>query len=117
MQRGLDSLRLCSYFVLFTIVELRVTGVETLGDAYSAGWSVRVRCSREDPRGSRASRCDFEGALDMATLVCTRGRGFPLARLASRLRCPRCGDMHIKILFDVPGEAIPVWIAQHQRRA
>lgn len=94
-----------------------VAGVETLGDAYGAGWGVRVRCSREDPRVSRASRCDFEGKLDMATLVCTRGRGFPLARLASRLRCPRCGDMHIKILFDVPGEAIPVWIAQHQRRA
>ena len=91
--------------------------IETLGDAYDAQWGVRVRCSREDPRISRNARCEFEGNLDMATLVCTRGRGFPLARLASRLRCPQCGDMHIKILFDVPGQPIPVWIAPHQRRA
>ena len=94
-----------------------MAGIETLGDAYDARRGVRVRCGRENPRISRAARCDFEGTLDMTTLVCTRGRGFPLARLASRLRCPRCGDMHIKILFDVPGEAIPVWIAQQQRRA
>jgi hypothetical protein len=29
--------------------------------------------------------------LDLETLVCTRSRGFPIARVAERLRCPRCG--------------------------
>ena len=35
--------------------------------------------------------CGYRAELDMETLECTRGRGFPLARLAERLRCPRCG--------------------------
>jgi hypothetical protein len=87
-----------------------MAGIETLGDAFDAKWGVRVRCGRDQER--RAGRCDFEGRLDMATLVCTRGRLFPLARLASRLRCPNCGDLNVKILFDVPGQAIPVWIRQ-----
>jgi len=33
----------------------------------------------------------------MATLICTRGRAFPLARLAERLRCPRCGSRHVAV--------------------
>jgi hypothetical protein len=36
------------------------------------------------------------------TLVCTRGRAFPLARLAERLRCPRCGNRHMAVLLDPP---------------
>ena len=93
--------------------------IETLGDAYDAKWGVRMRCGRNDVRGDfrgsvRYEKCGYVGALDMATLVCTRGRRFPLARLASRLRCPNCGDMNVKLLFDVPGQPIPVWIAQSQ---
>ena len=91
-----------------------MAAIETLGEAHDAQWRVRVRCGRDHDR--RAAKCDFEGTLDMQTLVCTRGRRFPLARLASRLRCPNCGDLNVKVLFDVPGQAIPVWIGQ-QRRA
>jgi hypothetical protein len=29
--------------------------------------------------------------LDLETLVCTRGRDFPITRIAQRLRCPSCG--------------------------
>lgn len=96
-----------------------MAGVETLGDAFDAKWGIRMRCGRSDERPGKGERCDFEARLDMATLVCTRGRRFPLARLASRLRCPQCGDLNVKILFDVPGQPIPVWISQNQfqRRA
>ena len=46
----------------------------------------------EGQRGLKHGRaCDFRTELDLQTLVCTRGRGFPLALLASRLKCPRCG--------------------------
>jgi len=90
--------------------------IETLGEAFDAKWGVRMRCGRSDERLSRSARCGYEGALDMATLVCTRGRRFPLARLASRLRCPNCGDLNVKILFDVPGQPIPVLVTQGQYR-
>ena len=55
-------------------------------------------------------------AADMQTLVTTRGRDFPLARLASRLRCPNCGDQTLHVLFDVPGAAIPMFVPQVGRR-
>ena len=90
--------------------------IETLGDAFDAKWGVRMRCGRSEEHLSRNQRCGYEGTLDMATLVCTRGRRFPLARLASRLRCPNCGDLNVKILFDVPGQPIPIWIHQNQFR-
>ena len=69
--------------------------VETLGDAYAAGWRVLARCAgrgRIDGPTSRSSReCTYRHELDMESLVWTRGRDFPLARLEIRLRCPRCG--------------------------
>jgi hypothetical protein len=80
-------------------------GVETIGEAYSLGWRVNVRCgySREDGAHSKSSReCTYRGELDLETLVCTRGRGFPLSRLGSRLRCPRCGSPNIAVLFQPP---------------
>ena len=53
----------------------------TLGEAYSANWGIRVRCQRGDHRGIvRIDPCQFEAALDMQSLVCTRGRGFPSAK-------------------------------------
>jgi len=38
----------------------------------------------------------------MGTLVCTLGRDFALARIAERLRCPRCGCRRIAVTFDPP---------------
>ncbi|KSV88600.1 hypothetical protein N184_28695 [Sinorhizobium sp. GL28] len=32
----------------------------------------------------------------------TRGRDFPLAMLASRLRCPRCGSRLVSVVFIPP---------------
>jgi DNA-directed RNA polymerase subunit RPC12/RpoP len=41
----------------------------------------------------------------METLVWTRGRGFPLSRLESRLRCPRCGSRYVVVLYQPPRRA------------
>ena len=90
--------------------------IETLGDAFDGNWGVRMRCGRSDERIGRNARCDFEAKLDMLTLAATRGRRFTLARLASRLRCPHCGDLNVKVLFDVPGQPIPVVVTQGQYR-
>jgi hypothetical protein len=50
----------------------------------------------------RVRECVHGGHLDLQTLVWTRGRDFPLARLESRMKCPRCGSRRVTILFDVP---------------
>ena len=85
----------------------------TLGEAYTAGWGMRVRCQRGDHRGIvRTDPCRFEAALDIQRPVHTRGRYFPLDRIASRLRCPNYGDLGVTVLFDVPGAAIQVFVPQ-----
>lgn len=92
--------------------------ITTLGDAYAAKWTIRLRCTRGMLRGIvKLDPCGFQADLDMQTLVCTRGRDFPLARIASRLRCPNCGHMEVQVLFDVPGSAIPVFVPQSPWRA
>ncbi|HEY2534676.1 MAG TPA: hypothetical protein VGJ20_43345 [Xanthobacteraceae bacterium] len=77
--------------------------VETIGEAYSLGWRVTARCAfgKEDSRTS-VRECVFRQELDMATLVWTRGRNFPLSRLESRLRCPRCGSRNVIVLYQPP---------------
>jgi hypothetical protein len=44
----------------------------------------------------------------METLVCTRGRAFPLSRLESRLRCLRCGGRNLVVLYQPPVSTIAV---------
>ncbi len=78
-------------------------GVETLGEAYSQGWRITVRCAWGNREGMKSIRpCVYGGELDMQTLVWTRGRDFPLARLESRLKCPRCGSRRVRLAFSVP---------------
>ena len=93
----LTSIEICSHFVLMSI--------ETIGEAYSLGWRVTARCAhgREDGPSSKSSRqCIYRKGLDMETLVWTRGKAFPLSRLESRLRCPRCGSRNVVVLFQPP---------------
>jgi hypothetical protein len=82
--------------------------VETLGEAYSLSWRVHMRCALPGRDGLKSVRdCLFRCELDMETLVATRGRAFPLARLAERLRCPRCGSRQVVVVFDPPsGRAV-----------
>ena len=77
--------------------------VETLGDARAQGWRVTVRCedSRTDsPRSQSSRECSYRKEL-----VWTRGRAFPLSRLDSRLRCPRCGSRYVVVLYEPPRRA------------
>jgi hypothetical protein len=83
--------------------------VETIGDAHSLGWRVIARCThgREDgPRTQSNQACTYRKELDMETLVWTRGRAFPLSRLESRLRCPRCGSRDVVVLYQPPSRAV-----------
>jgi hypothetical protein len=43
--------------------------------------------------------CDYRTELDLTTLVYTRGRDFPLAKLSERLRCPRRGCRRVAVMF------------------
>jgi|SRR5471032_474061 len=91
--------------------------IRTIGEAYSAGWGIRMKCARGNHRGIvKIDPCGFETALSMETLVCTRGRAFPLSHLGSRLMCPNCGERRVELLFDVPGSAIPCFIPQSPYR-
>jgi hypothetical protein len=77
--------------------------VETLGEAFGLGWRVTMRCAWGPREGMKQKReCNYRLDLDMETLVCTRGRDFPLGGLESRLRCLRCGSRRVAVLFHVP---------------
>jgi len=77
--------------------------VETIGEALTFDWKIHIRCLYDGKEGLKhKSRCGFRHELNMMTLVCTRGRDFPLARLAERLRCPRCGCREISVMFTTP---------------
>src|SRR5580693_1188553 len=80
-------------------------GVETIGEAFTLGWRATARCvrGREDGPSSKSSReCTYRRELDMETLVCTRGRAFPLSSFETRLRCPRCGNRRMVVMFEPP---------------
>jgi hypothetical protein len=91
--------------------------VETLGQAHQAGWGIKLRCGRGDRRGIvKIDACRYSAVLDVETLVCTRGRAFPLSRLASRMMCPNCGERNVWLTFEAPGSAVPAFVPKVQRR-
>ena len=78
-------------------------GIETLGEAWNFSWEIHVRCLDDGREGlKRRKPCGYRKYLDLETLVCTRGRDFPLARIAERLRCPRCGCRQVSVMFSPP---------------
>jgi len=85
--------------------------IETLGEAWNLSWRIHMRCLDDGMRGLQHKReCGYRSELPMETLVCTRGRDFPLARLADRLRCPRCGFRRVGVMFGPPSKVgvVPV---------
>lgn len=79
--------------------------IETLGEAYRAGWRIQVRCAFGRREAMKSVReCVYGAELDLPTLVWTRGASFPLARLESRLKCPQCGSRRVRLAFIVPTE-------------
>jgi hypothetical protein len=84
--------------------------ITTLGEAFDAKWGIRMQCQRGTHRGIvKIDACRYEASLCLLTLVATRGRVYPLARIASRIRCPNCGDLGVALAFDVPGTPLPVF--------
>jgi hypothetical protein len=80
--------------------------IETLEEAWNGGWQLRMRCLDDGREGLKhKKRCSFRAELDMQTLVCTRGRDFPMARIAERLRCPRCGCREVAVMFAPPSSS------------
>jgi len=80
--------------------------VETLGQAWELGWRLRLRCLRGGHIGIvRIEKCDYHRELDLETLLATRGHGFPLSMLASRLKCPRCRGTRVSVIFEPPSLA------------
>lgn len=78
-----------------------MAAIESLGEALNYGWRVHMRCLRDGQEGLKHRRpCGLRMELDLATLVATRGRDFPIAQLSMRLRCPRCGCREIQVAFD-----------------
>jgi len=78
-------------------------GIETLGEAWNLSWQIYVRYLYDGREGMKHRReCGYRKYLDLETLVCTRGRDFPIARIAERLRCPRCGCRDISVMFSPP---------------
>jgi len=83
-----------------------IMAVETLGDAFSAGWRIKIRCAWGPRDGmKRVRECIFGGELDLQTLIWTRGSAFPLTMLENRLKCPRCGSRRVRVAFSVPPDA------------
>lgn len=77
--------------------------IETLGDAFTYGATAWMACAFGPREGLKSIRqCNYRKDLDMETLVCTRGRGFPMAQLAERLRCPRCGSRRVRVVWQFP---------------
>jgi hypothetical protein len=86
--------------------------IETLGEALNHDMSAIMQCAYGTREGLKTiPECLFRKALEMETLVCTRGRDFPIARLAECLRCPRCGSRKVRLFWDVPS------LADQKRRA
>jgi hypothetical protein len=80
--------------------------VETLGEAWNLSWQIHVRCLDNGREGMTHKRdCGYRKHLDLETLVCTRGRDFPIARIAQYLRCPRCGCREIAVMFSPPNNS------------
>lgn len=78
--------------------------IETLGDALAHDMRVWMACAFGPyTKGlQRGRECNFRLNLDLETLVATRGRDFPVARLGERLRCRRCGSRAIRVVWQVP---------------
>lgn len=79
--------------------------VSTLGEALDLGWRVTVFCRHGKRDGMKSIRaCTARVEADLETLVWTRGRAFPIARLDGRMKCPRCGSLRVLVAFEPPSE-------------
>jgi hypothetical protein len=67
--------------------------IATLGEAHDLGWRLRIYCRFGKRDGMKSIRaCSAYVDMDLPSLIWTRGRDFPIARLETRMKCPRCGS-------------------------
>jgi hypothetical protein len=77
--------------------------IATLGEAHDAGWRLKARCAFGRRDGMKSIReCIHSQDLDLPTMLWTRGRNFPIAMLASRLKCPQCGSRKVAVYIEPP---------------
>ena len=80
--------------------------VETIGEAFSLGWSVTARCAWGSREGMKSIRqCTARYDLDIQTLIWTRGAAFPISMLSERLKCPRVGSRRVALMYNLPGHS------------
>ena len=77
--------------------------VETLSEALDQDWTLQLFCGRGKREAMKSIReCLASIDADLASIVWTRGREFPMALIGSRLKCPRCGSRVVRVLFQPP---------------
>jgi hypothetical protein len=81
--------------------------IETLGDAFTHSVKVWMACAwGPQTKGyQRGRECQYRKDLDLETLICTRGRDFPMVRLGERVRCPRCGSREVRVVWNFPSNS------------
>lgn len=83
----------------------RNMAVETIGEAWSLGWRLHVRCASGKGDGLKKHReCPYSAELDMDTLMMSKGPSFPLVKLSSPLFCPQCHQTRMRVLFTPSAE-------------
>jgi hypothetical protein len=80
--------------------------METLHDVWTSGARLYARCAWGRREGLKSVRaCIGNAELDVASLLWTRGRDFPIAMLSSRLRCPVCGSRKVSVRISIHSNA------------
>lgn len=80
-----------------------VTVDKTLGHAWLEGLRPHFRCQRGKRIGvAKVEPCGYAAEISLETLIWTRGAKFPLWRLPSRIKCPRCGGTSVEVAW-MPG--------------
>ena len=79
--------------------------IGTLGDAWTHSARITMYCAWGKREGLKSIReCQYSKELDMETLICTRGKSFPMDLLSQRLKCPRCGSRRVRLFFSFPSQ-------------
>lgn len=55
--------------------------------------------------GNSAAKCVNQGEVDLETLVWTRG-DIPISLLLERIKCPRCDNRRVTLMFTPPPQAL-----------
>ena len=83
----------------------RFDSVKSAAASLSPRTSLEMKFDRLRAAAHGERHAGYREELDMSTLVWTRGRGFPLSRLESRLRCPNCGSWDAVLPITIPRES------------